>query len=266
MLANFHTHTVFCHGKNTPQQLIDAALEKGFHAIGFSSHGYTDFDLSYCMTDTEGYIAQIRQLQQRYRDRIRIYLGAEEDILRPVDRKRFDYIISSSHYCFSRERYHSLDSSPQQLRRCLEDFDGDMLRLAQTYYQRLCDYILKRKPDIIGHFDLITKFAEVEPSLFSNRQAYEKLAADSITRAAQSGCLFEVNTGAISRGLRTSPYPSEQLLWVLKKLDAGLILSSDCHRADDLDFGFGQMRRLLRGIGFTRLYTLDEGKFVPYSI
>lgn len=53
MLANFHTHSTFCDGKNTPEEIVLAALEKGFVSIGFSSHGYTPYDLRYCMKDTE---------------------------------------------------------------------------------------------------------------------------------------------------------------------------------------------------------------------
>ena len=30
MKANYHTHTVFCDGKNTPEEIILAAIEKGF--------------------------------------------------------------------------------------------------------------------------------------------------------------------------------------------------------------------------------------------
>ena len=31
-------HTTWCDGKNTPEEMVAAALEKGFGAIGFSSH------------------------------------------------------------------------------------------------------------------------------------------------------------------------------------------------------------------------------------
>ncbi len=39
MIANFHTHTVFCDGRNTPEEVVLSAIEKGFSAIGFSGHG-----------------------------------------------------------------------------------------------------------------------------------------------------------------------------------------------------------------------------------
>ena len=79
MLANFHTHTVFCDGNNTAEEVVKSAIEKGFSAIGFSGHGYTEFDLRYCMKNTEGYIAEIKWLKEEYKNKIQIYLGIEED-------------------------------------------------------------------------------------------------------------------------------------------------------------------------------------------
>ena len=63
MLTNFHTHTTFCDGQNTPEEMVLAAIEKGFSALGFSGHGYTTFDTSYCITDTDGYCREIKRLQ-----------------------------------------------------------------------------------------------------------------------------------------------------------------------------------------------------------
>ena len=38
MLYNYHTHTTFCDGKNTPQEIVEGAIQKRFDAIGFSGH------------------------------------------------------------------------------------------------------------------------------------------------------------------------------------------------------------------------------------
>ena len=38
MKTNFHMHTVWCDGKDTPRAMVESALAKGFSAIGFSSH------------------------------------------------------------------------------------------------------------------------------------------------------------------------------------------------------------------------------------
>ena len=38
MKMNYHTHTTWCDGKDTPEAVVVAAIDKGFDAIGFSSH------------------------------------------------------------------------------------------------------------------------------------------------------------------------------------------------------------------------------------
>ena len=46
--ANLHTHTSFCDGKNSPEEMVRSAVEKGFDVLGFSGHSYTPFDETYC--------------------------------------------------------------------------------------------------------------------------------------------------------------------------------------------------------------------------
>ncbi len=266
MIANFHTHTVFCDGTNTPEEIVLSAMGKGFSAIGFSGHGYTDFDLTYCIKDCDGYIKEINRLKEKYKKEIQVYLGIEEDSFSLVDRSKFDYIIGSSHYFHINNQYYPIDSDYDYFQRCLAVFDYDVIRFSETYYRCFCEYIHFRKPDIIGHFDLITKFDEMHSSLFLHNDAYNRMAETYIIEAAKSGSIFEINTGAVSRGLRTTAYPNENLLYVLKKLNAGLILSSDSHNIDTLNFGFDETKTFLRDIGFTHLFTIDNGEFVKYHI
>ena len=35
---NFHTHTQFCDGKSTAEEMLLSAIDKGFSALGFSGH------------------------------------------------------------------------------------------------------------------------------------------------------------------------------------------------------------------------------------
>ena len=55
--ANFHTHSTFCDGRNTPQQMVDRALELGFVALGFSGH----MDPEVVM-DWPAYSAEVKRL------------------------------------------------------------------------------------------------------------------------------------------------------------------------------------------------------------
>ena len=266
MLTNYHTHTNFCDGKNTVDEVISTAIQKGFTAIGFSGHGNTPYDDRYCIQDTTGYINAVNSAKVKYKDKIQIYLGIEEDAFALVDRNKFDYIIGSCHYIIKDGVYYSIDGSYEHFKISLKAFDNDVINYAERYYSSFCDYILKRKPDIIGHFDLITKFDEVETAYFSNDKRYVDLAEKYLRLALKSNAIFEVNTGAISRGYKKAPYPAENLLHILKNEGAKIMLSSDCHDANNLEFFFEQTRDILKRIGFNKTVVLLDGKFTDISL
>lgn len=261
MLSNFHTHTNFCDGKSTAEEMVISAINKGFSSLGFSGHGQTPHDLSYCITDTKGYIAEIKRLKEKYKNDIQIYLGVEEDISSLQNRKDFDYIIGSNHYFKIGNEYYHVDHSLKYFNNTLKLFNGDILAMAKNYYEPFCDYIKSRKPDIIGHFDLITKFDEPD-CIFLNNEEYKALAEKYLLEALKADCFFEVNTGAVSRGYRTSPYPSLDLLHTLKKNGGKLVLNSDSHSPNTLDGFFAETKKMLKDIGFEYTYTLYNNEFI----
>lgn len=266
MLTNFHTHTTFCDGKNTPEEIVLCAIDKGFTSIGFSGHGYTPFDVRYCMKDTHGYISEISRLKELYANKIEIYCGVEEDAFSPAKRSSFDYIIGSSHYCFVNNKYYPIDSGYDYFKKCLEAFDNNSHQFAETYFRTFVQYIKERKPDIVGHFDIITKYEEFAPPVFLNDTEYFKIAEKYIGLAADTDVIFEVNTGGMARGIRKTPYLGERLLYVLKEKGSKLILSSDSHSVDTLNAYFDETTCILRDIGFDCVYEFSKGGFIKRSI
>ena len=267
MLCNLHTHTTWCDGESTPEEIVLSALEKGFSSIGFSGHGNTRFDLRYCMKDEEGYKNEIKKLKEKYKKDIEIYLGTEEDMWDLKNREEYDYIIGSAHYTKHNNEYFSVDSGLDYIKRCIEVFDNDLIAMAESYFKNFCGYILTRKPDIVGHFDLITKWDEVEGGgFFVNNKEYTALAEKYFREAIKSECIFEINSGAMSRGVRKTPYPYENLLHILKKENGKIIISSDSHSAGTIDFAFDEMRALLKDIGFKKTCAISSGKFIEIDL
>lgn len=260
MISDLHTHSTFCDGKNPLEEMVLAAIDKGIPSVGFSGH--TGFDMRYCINDIGVYIAEAQRLREKYKKEIQIYIGVEEESTNPVQREDFDYIIGSSHYVNKNGKFYSVDGSPALFKETLAQFDNDPIQLAHAYYAPLCEYILRRKPDIVGHFDLLTKFDEVGTSNYYEDPEYNRIAESYMNQASQSGCLFEVNTGAISRGYRTTPYPYDNLLQVLKKNGNGIVLNSDSHSAETLAFCFEETRKYLKDFGFEYIYALYNGEFV----
>lgn len=74
--------------------------------------------------------------------------------------------------------------------------------------------------------------------------------------------IFEINTGAISRGYRRTPYPHRALLTYLHDHGGRVTLSTDSHRADTVDFGLDLAADLARQTGFTAVSYFDGRNFL----
>ena len=266
MLSNLHTHTTFCDGKSTAEETVLSAIRKGFYSLGFSGHGYTSFELGSCMKDEDGYINEINRLKKAYKDKIEIYLGTEEDAFAPVDRSKYEYIIGSSHFVKSGNEYLPIDLGMECIDRCLEAFGGDIGALSESYYGSFVKYLYSRRPDIVGHFDLLTKYDEKTEPRFLGNPIHDRIAERFISELCRESFLFEINTGAIARGLRTSPYPAVNLLHKIRQADCPVILSSDCHDAEYLDCNFTEAKLILHDVGFREITVLCNHKFTKIPL
>lgn len=168
-----------------------------------------------------------------------------------------------------------------------------MLDVAELYFDTVGGIVEATDCDVIGHFDLLTKFIEgwgFDPNgAVVKRNAYgstEDLPApffdteseryieawkraidrifDDCAERYKSGYrnrletlgvleagdkpVFEINTGAITRGYRTTPYPSADQIDYIKSKGGVLILSSDSHAAGTICYGFEEFGHLVGNI------------------
>ena len=79
--SNLHAHTFYCDGKNNAEDYILTAIEKGFISVGLSGHSFTKFDTEYCMSEkgTLEYLKELKNLKEKYKNRIQVYVGIEAD-------------------------------------------------------------------------------------------------------------------------------------------------------------------------------------------
>ena len=268
MMQDFdlHMHTTYCDGKNSAEEMILAAIDMGFKTVGLSGHSFTWFDTSYCMSveNTEAYIAEVNHLGEKYADRIRVLLGTELDYWADIDTAPYDYLIGSSHYVLKDGDYLDVDYRAEMLMdESNKYFGGDMAAMAEAYYAQVGNIVKKTGCDIIGHFDLITKFNETLPVqivgtadpryMTAWMDAVDRIFEDTAelrnsgrpNRLETLGILeagdkpvFEINTGAMAKGYRTSPYPAADQMKYIKNKGGILIYSSDSHSVDTVGYGF----------------------------
>lgn len=241
MIQDLHTHTSYCDGKNSPEEMVLAAIDKGLNRIGICTHGYTAFDESYCIPHEKygEFQAEIAALKKKYADKIEVLCGVEQDVFSDTETDGFDYVIGSVHYIMCEDEYAPIDEMVDILEYvCDEYFGGDYYAVAESYYKSVAIVAEKTDCDIIGHFDLITKFNEGGALFDENNPRYIaawKAAADALLK---SGKVFEINTGAISRGYRTAPYPSDAIKKYISENGGKFILSSDAHSTGTIAYEF----------------------------
>ena len=232
-MTNYHTHSTFCDGAGTPAQMVEAALAKGFTALGFSSH-------SDMVTDLSAYKAEVRRLSSEYADRIRVLCGIEAEFDTGFPRGDFDYVIGSAHFVTAPDGVRfAFDHSPKILADGIRDhFGGDSESFVHAFFAQERELAATYDCDILGHLDLVRKFNVKFPFFDETASWYRDELAKTADVVAASGKLVEVNTGAISRGWLDDAYPSAEFRALLRARGVKFILSSDSHAPETIDCAF----------------------------
>ena len=251
MKTNYHTHTTWCDGKDTPEAVVVAAIDKGFDAIGFSSHAMLpEDDTPWVLTPEKvpRYAAEIRALAKKYENCIRVLCGVEADYVpggATPDRGTYaaiapDYIIGSVHFVVAPDGGRvCVDESPESLESGIRDhFGGNVEAYIRAYFAQEREMLAKFDFDIVGHLDLVRKFNVRHPYFDESAPWYLAELDRTADAVAASGKIAEVNTGAISRGWLDDAYPSVAFRERLRARGVKFILSADAHAADAIDCAF----------------------------
>ncbi len=266
---NLHTHSAYCDGENSIKELIETAIEKGFNSIGFSSHAHFEYGMDYALTKsgTEEYVREINLMKKEYKDKIHIFCGIEQDMFCTGDTSPFDYVIGSVHNFKFEDGYIEFDESSDFVKKLIEQrFSGDGMKYAKSYFENVARLPDFGKFDIIGHFDLISKHCEKTDYFDVNSKEYLNRAFEAVHALKGRIPFFEVNTGAIARGYRTTPYPSIPILKELKKAGFGAVITSDCHSKNMLDCYFDESAKLLKECGFDCKFVLTDKGFIQAEL
>jgi histidinol-phosphatase (PHP family) len=176
-----HTHTVFCDGKNTVEEMCAAAFKKNFVSLGFSAHApitrKTGVKTVWHLPDEKlpTYIDEVLAAKKRWRGKLQVYLGLEIDYIDGVcgpadkdwDELPLDFRIGSVHYpapppglpkTVFVENNFSVDMPGEGFTRGFENYyGGDGQALFNSYYDALNSMIRAGGFDVVGHLDLVKR-------------------------------------------------------------------------------------------------------------
>ncbi len=245
---DLHMHTTFCDGKNTPEEMVMSAIEKGLKTVGLSGHCYTGNNEMFGMTkeNMQKYFDCVQALKEKYKDKIEVLCGIEQDSFAGFPALDFDYAIGSVHYVYKDGNYLGVDHSEEIFVNDVNKFyNGDFYAYIEDYYNQVANVIKDTNADIIGHIDLVTKFNEGYKLFDENDERYVKAYKKAVDALIPYNKPFEINTGAISRGYRTTAYPSMQILEYIKEKGGKVILSSDSHAAENIAYKFEEYDNII---------------------
>ena len=262
--SNCHTHTNYCDGKNTALEMVEAAIEKGFISLGFSGHSPMKEKNDWTMTadGMKHYVTEINSLKKQFEGKIDILCGIELDADHMgVNPEEFDYVIGSLHQFKKDGVIYDIDYSAEKLQKAVDVIFGcSFVEMSRFYYNRLADFIIDTKVDVVGHIDLITKFNIDKPLFDETDEEYRQIVFDAVDRIleAKPDIFFEVNTGAMFRMGKKEPYPAAFILDYICKKGGKITLTSDAHCADALDFAFDSSIEICKECGFEETFYLTS--------
>ncbi len=280
MLFNLHNHSHYCDGSSAPEKYIKAAIEKGFVTLGFSSHAPVPFENKFAIKNEDSlldYANEIRQLKEKYKDQIKIFMSLEIDHIPDITKdfshfKEFaglDYTIGGVHLVKSplKKGLWFIDGPKKEIydEGLKNLFNNDICLAVNTYWQQMRDMIQNQKPDIIAHLDKIK---------MHNQNQYftqdEKWYVDEVDRTleliAKSGSIVEVNTRGIYKRRSDELFPGKDILKKILTLNIPITLNSDAHKPHELDGHFDETKKILTELGFCKLKVFSKNGWQDTAI
>ena len=106
--GDLQMHSTFSDGANTMEDMVEKCISKGYKYMGFTDH-FGNLAVANAVTENEfeEYLQNIRRVAEIYKDKIKVYAGAEVNI-KPngtldFDQKKLeklDYVLASIHSSF----------------------------------------------------------------------------------------------------------------------------------------------------------------------
>jgi len=240
-MIDLHNHTPLCnHATGNPEEFIKKAIEKGIKYYGFSDHAPMEFDYEYRMSfeDMPKYESEIKQLKEKYKDKITILLGYEVDFTPFVDKRvlerDIDYLIGSVHF---------LDNWGFDNPEFIKEWEKrDVDDVYKEYFDKIEKMASSKLFDIVGHIDLVKVFN------FKPKKSIKDLAKNAIKAIKNSGMSIEINTAGLRKPVKEL-YPSYELLEMILNEGIDLTTSSDAHSIDQVGFNIKETTQKLKELG-----------------
>jgi len=273
-LINHHVHSTGSDGKLSPEEVIKFAISKKLNFICFTDHyPYPPDHLEWGKDfHSEKYYNQIKELIEKYKDKIEISFGAEFNWVEnrekwtdnEIKKRHYDYVLGSLHDLKFNNKIYEITSSKEKLAEAIKDFSG-IKDFAKEYYRQMGLLIKSNLFDAIGHFDVIRMWSETLSKELEKEQWYKEEVIKTLDLAKEKKIVIEINTGGWRR-LCKEQYPSFWILIEMRKRNIPITICIDSHYETEIDNGFHEAINLAKKAGYKSILKFKNRKPIEIKI
>ncbi len=264
MKTNYHTHTNYSDGVTAVEEMVNCAIGNDYDIIGISDHSPVFFPSAWNMKyeKLQNYLSDLEQAKASTQGKITVLKGMEVDFFPNLNNIEYfksfglDYTIGSVHYLtqFPNGKAFNVDKSKDEFVQGLEQiFNGDIKKLATTYYNFVIEMVKNDPPDIIAHLTLIEKFNKSLKVIDTEAQWYRQLVFDTLEVISQSDCILEINARSWYKGLLDEFVPP---LWAVKyahDLNIPITINGDIHQPQEYGMFWEDAINFVKAANYSQL-------------
>jgi histidinol phosphatase-like PHP family hydrolase len=236
---DLHMHSKYSDGKNTPEEMIEAAIDIGYEAVAITDHVWKT------SAWVPAYAAHLETLKKKYESKIRLYSGIEAKVISlqgdidadPSFDAHVDLVLGSIHRIPNQEGFFSkadLERVPKQ-------------QIVENWLVAFCRMLENPRVDIIAHPLSELKGFGVGEDELPMREISDRIAG--------SNKIMEYNVRYNTM--------DEQVIQQTRDRGVHFLISSDSHTVKDLIVN-SKMVKEVTGKGFRIVnihqYILDKKK------
>lgn len=265
MKTNYHTHTYRCgHAlKCLDEEYVIKAIENNYSELGFTEHAmfsdiYNEYGMRPPYSDLEEYIETIKSLKEKYKDKIKIFVGMEceyfneyyDELKELLDSKKLDYLIFGNHYVAHKK---GAIYTPNELFNTDKYFDAYIDRAKEAMESKLFT--------IFAHPDFLYFTFNKWDSYIENR--YKEV----LEIAKRNNVYIELNLGGIRRGIKhyedgdRYPYPYSPLWKLIKEVGNKVVIGVDSHNPNEFD----DYEEYQKGVDFAKEHNIKVEERIIFN-
>ena len=276
-LSSTHNHSTGSDGKLSPEEVVKKAIELKWEYIYFTDHYPNPREVNIKFKDKDffnkNYVSEVKQLKEKYKDKIEVYLGVELGWLEnysnwlkeQLKKQNFDYVIGSIHDIIDKDnKSHPVEWELKGWIEGAEKFGGAE-NYVKEYYKQIKLMIKSGLFDSVGHLDYISVYNRKNNLFSEDSDWYKKEIFESLDLIKKHKMALEINASGIRK--REEQFPS---LWILKearKRNIPITLGLDAHYPENFDSE--SMKKIIdiaKQAGYNEVVRFEKRKMIKEKI